>query len=177
MEKIEFKVEMTEQDLIDYNMKQAYGRVSTWALMSISVLIVAFTLYGLIFKPVGITMDWSIYGTAIFAAAYLFLLPTLLKISSRSVFRKNPMYKHPFFFSVSDKGVKITVDDKDTVIKWDSLYKFQETDETYLFYIARGRAFIVPKRCLDGEEMIWDLKQLVKQYVDMSRLSVKYKTK
>lgn len=177
MEKIEFKVSLTEEDLIDYNMKIAYGRVSTWALMGISILIVSFTLYGVIFKPEGIVIDWTVIVTAIFAASYLFVMPTLIKASAKTVFKKNAQYKRPFVYELSEAGIKVKMGDKYSVTKWDDLYKFVETKENLLIHVARGRAFIVPKRCLEGEEMVWNIKQMVKEYVDMSRLSVKYKTK
>ena len=177
MEKIEFKVDLKEQDLIDYNMKIAYGRISTWALMAISILIVSFTLYAVIFKPEGIKIDWTVIGTAIFAASYLFVMPSLIKASAKTVFKKNAQYKRPFIYELSETGIKVKMGDKYTVTKWDDLYKFVETNENFLIHIARGRAYIVPKRCLGGEEMIWNIKQMVKEYVDMSRLSVKYKTK
>ena len=176
-ERVDFKVDINEQDIIDYNMKLAYGRVSTWALMAISIMVVAFVIYALIFKPPGVTIDWTIILTAAFAASYLFILPTMIKLSSKTIFKKNPQFRHSFFYDISDKGIKITVDGKDTIIKWDNLYKFVETPETFLVHVARGRAFIVPKRCLDGDQMIWDIKEIVKENVDMSRLSLKYKTK
>lgn len=177
MEKIEFKVDLTAQDLVEYNIKLAYGRVSTWVLMGISVLLVSFTLYGLIYRPENIEIDWTVLLTAALAASYLFLLPTLIKASSKSIFNKNPLYRSPFFYEFSESGIKLVVNEKQNVIKWDNLYKFAENETNFLVHIARGRAYIIPKRCLAGEEMIWDIKQMVKSKVDLSRLSLKYKVK
>jgi len=177
VEKVEFKVDLTEQDLIGYNMKQAYGRVSTWALTGISILVVAFVIYALIYKPTWVSIDWTDILIATFASSYIFILPTMIKFSSKTIYKKNPQFRNTFFYDISSKGIKITNNSKDIVIKWDDLYKFVETPETFLVHIARGRAFIVPKRCLEGDQMIWDIKQIVKEYVDMSRLSLKYKTK
>lgn len=177
MESVEFKVNVTEEDIIDYNMRLAYGRVSTWVLMALSILIVSFTIYGVLFRPDGIVVDWTVILTAVFAASYLFVMPTMLKLSSKSVFKKNPQYKYPFIYQFSNECIKLTINKKVTVIKWDDLYKFVETKDTFLIHIARGRAFIVPKRCLSGDDMIWDIKQIVKENVDMSRLNLKYKTK
>ena len=177
MESVEFKVNVTEDDIIDYNMRIAYGRVSTWVLMALSILIVSFTIYGVLFRPAGIVVDWTMILTAVFASTYLFVMPTMLKFSSKSIFKRNPQYKYPFFYHFSNECIKLTINKKVTIINWDNLYKFVETKDTFLIHIARGRAYIVPKRSLAGDDMIWDIKQIVKENVDMSRLNLKYKTK
>ncbi len=170
---VEFDVKLKQEDLINYNLWMTYRRASTWALSAISVMVVVFVLYALMFKPVGYKIDASIIFTAIIAASYIFVLPMTIRFTSKKSFNKNKYFQDTFRYQISDKGIKVTVLEKETVIEWKTIYKVTENDEILLLSFERGRAYIIPKKSIKDKETLNSFKNLIKKNLDSSRRILK----
>ncbi len=89
-------------------------------------------------------------------------MPLLLKYSSKKMLQTSALLRKTQTFKIHESGIDSSTESSNSSIKWCELYKANETKENFLFFISKTQAFILPKKCLDGDE---DYFNIIRSYM------------
>ena len=84
--------------------------------------------------------------------------------------KSNKLYKYEQTFRFDDDGIFNKSEVGEGKIKWNDLYKVAETKKTFLLYISRYQAFIIPKKEIKEDNEIHNLKVLLRKSVSKVKL-------
>jgi hypothetical protein len=138
-----FKLEL--KDYRNFNFSHIYGNASgkltLFSLLNISICCIVYFIYLIIYRN-EVTVFYLIVPLIIF------LLPALMFFQSKKIFESDKLLSSEQNYSVNEEGFTISTESSKTKISWDKIFKVKE-DKNYLFiYIARNKAFILPKKNL-----------------------------
>jgi hypothetical protein len=91
----------------------------------------------------------------------LMLSPFIFKLRCRSLWNKYPLIQDPFAYTINNSGISIA-DKPDDPIPWSKIIKSKEDNSLFLLYFSPLNALIIPKRCLNDQQL-QDLKALIAQ--------------
>lgn len=98
-------------------------------------------------------------GINIAFAVAVFIVPLIvfvtITISSKKSFESNKFLQAENHYTITASGLTVESDHGSFKGSWTDLHLFHESNELLLFYIARNQAYIVPKRGLNKEELIY----------------------
>lgn len=133
---IEFDVKMEAGILYDYMLRHAYssfaGMLGT--VVGALLLIVFFSDRQPLFLI-----------AAIVVLAYQ---PWALFLRSRQQMLKNPAFKKPLHYKLTQEGIEVSQDDAADSQKWEDMYKAVSTGSSIIIYTSRMNACIFPKKDL-----------------------------
>lgn len=152
MDKVVVKVKLNEDDVVEFH-KAHYSRLVKPKMRYVIIIVIA--LMFIINVIIDITSGMFVSITSGLLAAILIVLlgtPLMFRYSARRNLRTNKMLmsEHTYTFtkdsidSVSEHGRLNTT--------WDTMHDFREAKGHFLFYIGNNQAFMIPKRCFEGDE-------------------------
>jgi hypothetical protein len=139
MNEMSVTAKVTEKDLFYFFVYHNYSRLSGKLTGALGVV-------SLIAAPIVIGQD-LISGVLLAVLAISFLVQPLLSffIRSRSLMKKNPIFRNETVFTVEKEGVLINQYQSSQTLKWDQLVKVSETKRMVLLYVDKMQAFLIPK--------------------------------
>jgi hypothetical protein len=97
-----------------------------------------------------------IFFSPIFLLVFPFLMLLLLVLTRRAVLRR------PVVYSLSTERIEARAADSESNIAWSTLVMIRETKKSFVFYSAKNRGFVIPKRCFADESEIETLRELIR---------------
>ena len=107
----------------------------------------------------------------IFAVLFLLILPLTLLFRSSKVYDSDQFLQEEQNYSVGKSGITVSAASSNAQIGWNKIHKITETPHYLYIYLARNKAFIVPKASVG--EKLEQLKARFRESVDRSRLKLK----
>jgi len=149
---INVEVKLTEKDIYDFQKSVLAKRFSP---ISIIVFFIFFMIVvaGLSFEKVA--AGGNPIGTIaliLVPVIFIFLILMLLKKNSKTALKTNKLLQKTHRYQIDNEGIGATSESGQRYIKWEELYEAIETKESFLFFISKEQAYIVPKRCF-GENI------------------------
>ena len=108
--------------------------------------------------------------SAIISLIMSFLYALYLLWFGKRLMKSNKLYKYEQTFRFDDDGIFNKSEVGEGKIKWNDLYKVAETKKTFLLYISRYQAFIIPKKEIKEDNEIHNLKVLLRKSVSKVKL-------
>lgn len=136
---VEFDVRMTSSDLYDYMLYHTFNSPAG--------------LIGAIAGVLMIVAGASGSGVLCLIAGIVVLLyqPVVLYMKSKQQFLKNPSFKEPLHYCMTDEGIAVSQGEVEQMYRWDDVRKAQSTMRSLIIYTSPVNATILPKRAL-GEK-------------------------
>ena len=91
---------------------------------------------------------WLLGPVALFILTVQLLTPRIQRWQLRRAYAETPNLLGPQVYRFSDAGVSITGGAATTTLGWDSFVEAAETDEVFLLFYSKRRAYYVPKRAV-----------------------------
>lgn len=131
---VEFDVKMEASILYDYMMHHTFssfvGMMGT--VVGALLLIVFFADRQVLFLIAGLIV--------------LAYQPWSLFLRSRQQMLKNPAFKKPLHYKLTEEGIEVSQDDAVDSQKWEDMYKAVSTGSSIIVYTTRYNACIFPKK-------------------------------
>lgn len=156
---IEFDVKMEAGILYDYMLRHAYssfaGMLGTVA--GALLLIVFFSDRQPLFLI-----------AAVIVLAYQ---PWALFLRSKQQMLKNPAFKKPLHYKLTEEGIEVSQDDAADSQKWEDMYKAVSTGSSIIIYTSRMNACIFPKKDL-GENK-YKVIEMISTHMPAKKVKIK----
>ncbi len=78
--------------------------------------------------------------------------PCLLYQKAKEQVAKNPLYKHPLFYTLDDTGVHLKVDGKKESLEWGAITKWKKTGKVCILYTSKIHAVLLPYKDMAGKK-------------------------
>lgn len=133
---IEFDVKMEANILYDYMMHHTFS-----SFIGVMGAVVGALLLIVFFAD----------GQVLFLIAGLIVLayqPWTLFLRSRQQMLKNPAFKKPLHYKLTEEGIEVSQDDALDSQKWEDMYKAVSTGSSIIVYTSRINACIFPKKAM-----------------------------
>ena len=137
---IDFDVQLTEKDLLRFNIRQAYTGLQGW----ISVIF-AVVVFGLAGQGLG----QGAYGSAaMYVAIGVFVLlyvPLELRRRAKRTFKTNEQLSQKLHYSFSDDAIRVRQGEETGELPWNLVYKVVSNKQQLLIYSSRINAYVIPR--------------------------------
>ena len=154
-----FEVNMTPGKLYDYLLKQTYSTFSGIVCEVIGLIIIVQFFN---------THNW---GFLVFGILIVVYLPLLQYLRARTQCAKNPAFKTPLRYTVSDGGIRVMSGGSEQALEWSSVTKVVSTTGSVILYTADADAIIFPKRDMgDAKDTAI---QLISTHVDPKHVNIR----
>lgn len=136
---VEFDVKMEANILYDYMLHHTFNSFSglLGSVVGALLLIVAYMDRQMIFLIVGLVVilyqPWSLY------------------LKSRQQMLKNPAFKKPLHYKLTEEGIEVSQGEEVQSQKWEDMHKAVSTGSSIIVYTSRINACIFPKKDI-GED-------------------------
>lgn len=163
---VEFDVQITEKDLFDFQIYNAYHGTQGWASLVLSLVAIAMycTKFGQV--PLGYSILYLV-----FAIVFALYVPVSLKLQAKAQFKRTKAFQAPMHYSLGDEGIDLTAGEEQGQLPWNMVYKVISTKKNLYIFGSRVNAYIVPFSEIEGKRD--DIKAVFAEKVEPFRLKVK----
>lgn len=158
---ISFEVDLKTEDYLHFNLRHMRATfIIGLILVSLVFIMDTFLTIAIAIKVaeanINITFsDVLVSYTTTFILAILFaLFYVIIYISARRSFISTIPEKRKQSFEINSKGIKIKIAEETRNFKWSDIVKYTESKWTFSIFISKRQAFVVPKRCLDEQQIV-----------------------
>lgn len=156
---VEFDVQIKARDLYDYMLRHTYSGMS-----GILGTIVGFLLI----------MNFVMNGgfiSAIMGVVIILYLPWTLLLKAQQQIAKNPAFKEPLHFKMTEEGVEISQGETAQQQAWNDMVKAVSTRNSIILYTSKVNASIFPKR--DLEEKMPAIIEMISTHMSPKKVNIK----
>ncbi len=162
---VNIKVDLTEDDV--------YKFLKSYIINGASKIYLAIILFVLFLQIVSYIMgiirgDYSeqniikLFLLIIIPLIIFFVILISLKKSAANSLKTNKLLQKTQEYTISSEGFNGYSESAQVFIKWNEMYRATETRDSFQFFIAKGQAYIIPKRYLCNSEDIEIIREAVK---------------
>lgn len=148
------KTEMTFKDYLDFNYHFVRKRTIVIPLAAVVILTIIISIIGI----AGLGSEWTLVFDSELIIYYVILLLIPLasiltvRFAAKKQYESNKLMRSETEIVINETGVSETSKYGNTSLEWADMYKAEETKSAFYIYIAKGQAFILPKRILENDE-------------------------
>ena len=155
------KFRISEQDYL--NAQKLHRKLTPKKLWFISLLGSTLTLMALLGPN---AMQAMAIGGLIGGITVLLLIPTLIApYVGKRHYRKYKAIQEELSMSVTDEGIRITTPNGDSIVLWDKVLKWRQSEQYVLVYIMPMLYYIVPTHLTNQGFDLAKLKHFLIQHV------------
>ena len=164
---------INKQDNIDYNFFRKRRKLAGVAIMTFIILAL---MLALIRYAQGISVT-----SAVFSALIVAVVGTVFMVGANIVaviMRVNKLYKtgkmsdFSVQYIIDRNGVHAKSERGDTDFSWKQIYLARETKSAIYLIAGENRAVVIPKRQIESESELANLRALLRKYVTADRAKV-----
>ena len=140
------RVNMTAKEIFDFSMYNSYHCFSG----VIGVFLSLCALGGAIFC-IGRSSVINVVLLLIVASMFTVIQPLMIYLKSNKQAERNKSVGGYLEYTFDDDGITVTDGNVTDTIKWEIILKISNTSKLVLLYTTRMRAFIIPKKSVEGD--------------------------
>ncbi|MFI3172354.1 MAG: YcxB family protein [Eubacteriales bacterium] len=164
---IKVSVQMTVKEMYSFLLQHTYSSIGG----------IGGTVFGFVCLVYGgngamISVNQSSLAILAIGVVFVFGQPIILWNRARQQVKRTPMFRKPIHYELSEEGIRVTQDDQESNVPWDTIVKVTATNSCIIIYFTRMRAFILPKSDL-GDQYTETVKML---FTHISNNKVKIRT-
>lgn len=152
MSEIKVEVNIQEEDIYRFQKRVFYQRISPLTIIAINIVVTLIAIFSLVDRlSKGLIPSGSI-ALLLVPIYFIIILPISFKRASRNTLNTNKLLQKTQTYVVNEEGVSITSETGNAFIKWTDFYKTLESKESFLIFISKQQAYIIPKRSLENNQ-------------------------
>lgn len=164
--KTKFDVKITEKDLFQFNMEQAYKGSQGILSILFFILLCAAAVMGFMRGQIFYSVLYIIVGIIV-----MVYVPLSLKGRVKTVIKTNKVFSEPLHFEIDEKLIKVSQGEETAELPWNQVYKVTGNKKRILIFSNRRNAYILPEEQL-GEKFS-KVKEIATEVVEKYRLKIK----
>lgn len=163
---IKIEVKMTKKAIFDFLLYKTYN--SVFGIFVVAVGFINLVL-GIQNIRAGDTSDATI--KFLFALIFIVGMPVMLWFSAGRQASGVKMFQKPIYYEFLDEGLKISQDEMENMVKWDSLMKAVGTKSSIFLYQDKNRGLILPRG--DMRDMELAVIEAISTHMDPSKVKIR----
>ncbi len=167
LEVLHFKVTITDKDMFYFIINHVYSKTTSY-------LTLAFSVVCLILFP--FSLGWNdifLSGILLFGGLlYTVFAQILIWFQSKRQVRVNPVFKQAIHYTIDHQRFQVTQGEHTAEFDWQNLSQVLEKKRSFLFYISKNQAFILPKSQME-ETDISKTKEILKSVSQQGQVKIK----
>ncbi len=156
---VKIEVQLTQKEMFSFLMKHSYSSFSGYVgvILSICALMGFFTF---LTNP---NMNPA-YKIVLLITGLLFTViqPLMLYQKAGKQIKKNTSFAKPITYLFNERLIEVSQDEAKVTYEWIDVTKVTTTKSLVIIYTGRMRAFVLPKKALEGK--MNDLEDLIRKY-------------
>ncbi len=164
---IKLNIQLTENDYIKFN--YWYSRVTLLAFnVSYSILITLLVILTFLVPknaPINILLIVILIGFLMYFYAAIYF-------RSKKIFASDAFLHREQAYEITPDAITVSSERSHAIIKWDEIYQFIESKEYLYIFIAKNKAFLLPKRVID-DAAVTELCQLATANMPAKKLKLR----
>lgn len=110
------------------------------------------SLFLLIMIPLGI----------ITIAVVIFVLRQIALYRIKRIYKSDKLFQKLQNYTINDTGIKMESESGNGTMKWDEVFRVDESKDSFLIYLSRIKALMLPKKFFDNDEQMKLFRKLVR---------------
>ena len=144
--KITVEVSVNQEDIYNFQKAVLFKNISPGFFIIISIIFLLIAAAAIIEKPpFGRNPAFAIILILI-SAFFLIGIPSAFKRGAANAFKTNKLLQKTQKYEIGDAGIEVSSESGQGFVKWDEIYKATETKDSFLFFISKQQAYVIPKR-------------------------------
>lgn len=131
----------------------------------VKIMLIVFVAFLVIFGVTFSQEQGGIIDVLVFALCGSLAVWITLLISTKfvvkSAFKSNPLVKYEQTYIINEKEIAMQSERGYSIYKWDDICKVIEYNDTFILYVSKSMAIVIPQRFFTDKSKIVDLKQLI----------------
>lgn len=163
---VNIKVDLTSDDVYKFQKSYIFNAIPKIILvfMSFSLLtFIAISIISIINGNYSTEKLGKLIAGIIIVLIILVVIPISLKKTAANTLQTNKLLQRTQEYTISSEGFNASSESVQAYIKWNEMYTATETRDSFQFFIAKGQAYIIPKRYLSNNEDIEIIREAVKK--------------
>ena len=142
---IRLNVRIGAKDLFSFMAYHTYSHLSGLFGIGLSLLALVMLLSGF-------GGDDPVKNIILLILGLLFTVinPIMLFVKAKQQAMNNPVYKEILFYTLSDKGISLSIKNTKESIEWAQVLKFKKTKRVCILYTTEVHAILLPFSCMEG---------------------------
>lgn len=157
---LQFDVKVTSGALYDYLLYHTYTSFSG----------MIGTIAGVFLLMVFVSTKYVIYLIA--GAVMIGYLPCSLYLKAKQQVLRNPAFRQPLHYTMTDEGIIVSQGDNEERQSWDSCVKAVSTGKSIILYTSRTTASIFPKKDLGDKKEA--LIQMISTHMPPKKVKIRF---
>lgn len=147
---IKLSVKLTAKEMFNFMMKHTYSSISGY----IGLILSACALVGFVMTVANPAVKIA-YKAVLLLTALLFTViqPYTLYIKSKKQVEQNENINKPMEYKFTDAMIQISQGEEHVEYEWNQVIKVNSSRLCIFLYVSKYRAFIIPRRVFEGEDM------------------------
>lgn len=151
-------VKITPADMYYFLMRHAYGSISGWIGVAISIGAIVLLIMG------GGDTQMKQLLLIILALMFTVINPVMLYSKAVQQVKLTPMFQKEILYSFGPSGIMVEQEDEKAPIPWESVYKVVRSKKRIIIYMSKMRAFVIPVISLGESRQ--QLDELLEKHLD-----------
>ena len=147
---IKLSVNLTAKEMFNFMMKHTYSSMSGY----IGLILSACALVGFVMTVANPQVNLA-YKIVLLITALLFTViqPLTLYKKSKKQIEQNENINKPMEYKFTDALIQISQAEEHVEYEWNQVIKVNSSKLCIFLYVSKYRAFIIPRRVFEGDEM------------------------
>ena len=164
--KAEFEVNMTVDDMYNFNVYHNYHNISGIAGLLLGVVALAIAIMSYNQFDISYVLMMGFFGLF-----FTIITPVRILLKSAQQVKLTPMFRKPLKYTISEDTITIVQEDACVEIPWSDVYRVKGTNKSLVVYVTSVRAYIFPKRDMkDQEDMTLSI---IRKMVEPKKIKLK----
>jgi hypothetical protein len=165
---IEFDVEITDGDLLDYKLHHKYHAFSGICELVLGVIMLALGVYSVLHLD-RMNLTFALLAL-LFGVVFLVGMPVQLYLHSKAAVKKEGFLSH-LHYTMGKNGIVIDGGSgKNVSIQWCDVWKVSSSRKSIFLYFTPTRANVLPKAQLG--ENLEGVQKVIAKYMESHRVSL-----
>lgn len=141
---IRINVRIGTMDLLSFMLYHTYTTLSGLFGLGLSLLSLAMLIGGFAAGDTVKTIILLVLGLL-----FTVVNPIMLFVKAKQQAMNNPVYKEILFYTLTDKGIALTVKNSKEAIEWNQVLKCKKTRRVLMLYTTEVHAILLPFACME----------------------------
>ena len=142
--------QLTQADHLAYLRLVVIASLPLFALYIFSIFLI-FLLFGFYMDDLKMASVMSAAALATFFALSTLSYFVLMPHNSKKIWKEHVQIREPMTFIVEEHQFSIKQPSGQTTAQWTNMARWNEDGKVFAIHIAGQLAYVIPKRCVDGD--------------------------
>jgi tetratricopeptide (TPR) repeat protein len=169
MKELNVKIKLDFRDFLRFQYYYLYKKHIKRLTVILSVAFLLPVFIGIILTgSFDLIFILNLYSSLLFLIPFFGIFFLIIYFSSKIHFQNDKQIQKEQHYIINPEGLQFSTENSYTNLSWDEVSSFEESKNNFLIFISLAKSYILPKRYLTENEIIF-LKDITKNNIKMSK--------